>query len=133
MLLGTTCSIYANRPQACRVYDCRVFAACGEETDALGKDPIATQVRRWEFQFNSCEDTAAYRAVEAAARYLACEQYELADEFGEIGPARRSVLAIELHRLFWDQASGDSQPAVTVPSLDAVKTQLRNRLGGLRP
>src|SRR5262249_23063586 len=33
MLVDNACSIYADRPQTCRTYDCRVFPASGIEPD----------------------------------------------------------------------------------------------------
>jgi hypothetical protein len=46
MLTDVGCSIYEHRPQTCRQYDCRVFAATGVETD---KPLVAAQVAQWTF------------------------------------------------------------------------------------
>jgi Fe-S-cluster containining protein len=99
MLLGSKCSIYAHRPRTCRVYDCRVFAPSGEEIEDIGKDLIANQVRQWEFRFLGGGHSAR-RGSKSGCEYLAKEQEELAEEFEEIGSARRSLLAIELRQLF---------------------------------
>ena len=41
MLIEGRCSIYEHRPRACRIYDCRVFAATGVASD---KPAVAEQV-----------------------------------------------------------------------------------------
>ena len=49
MLTDTGCSIYEHRPQTCRQYDCRVFAATGIEPD---KPLVAARVSEWEFDID---------------------------------------------------------------------------------
>lgn len=53
MLVDDRCSIYEDRPRACRMYDCRVFAATGIDPD---KPEIATRVREWQFTYASVAD-----------------------------------------------------------------------------
>ena len=67
MLRDGVCSIYADRPATCRIYDCRVFAATGVTPD---RSEIASRVGRWAFSFPSQEDRDESRAVQAAARFL---------------------------------------------------------------
>lgn len=77
MLTDTGCSIYAHRPQTCRQYDCRVFAATGVEP---GKTLIAAQVRRWEFDVDEPERLIQLRRhVDVSVR----------------NPTVRAVMAIE--------------------------------------
>lgn len=64
MLVDGACSIYEHRPRACRVYDCRVFAAAGVEPS---KPLIAERVRRWRFSYPTPADRAAHDRVRAAA------------------------------------------------------------------
>jgi Fe-S-cluster containining protein len=59
MFVDGRCSIYAARPRACRVYDCRVYAAAGVEPPDAG---VAARVRQWRFR-----DDAAADEVRAAA------------------------------------------------------------------
>ncbi len=66
MLRDGACSIYEHRPRACRMYDCRVFAATGVEPDA-DKPRLAEQVRRWRFRVPSDEDRTRFEAVRDAA------------------------------------------------------------------
>jgi Fe-S-cluster containining protein len=66
MLVDDRCSIYAHRPRTCRVYDCRVFAATGDEIDELPL--VAVQVRRWRFDHPTPRDRAEHdELLEAAA------------------------------------------------------------------
>ena len=47
MFSDGSCSIYADRPRACRVYDCRVFAASNVYPDEVEKHEVANTARRW--------------------------------------------------------------------------------------
>ena len=67
MLVDGRCSIYVHRPQACRTYDCRVFAAAGVELDDERATAVAAQVQRWQFQFSSAADREELEQVRAAA------------------------------------------------------------------
>ncbi len=71
MLGDSGCTIYDDRPRACRVYDCRVFAAAGIEVDEPEKTAIAQRTRRWVFEYSSEGDRAQHatmtsRGAEAA-------------------------------------------------------------------
>ena len=70
MLIEGRCSIYEHRPQTCRTYDCRIFAAAGLDVDAEDdrKAPVARQVRRWRFAFPTDDDRRRHDAVRVAAR-----------------------------------------------------------------
>jgi Fe-S-cluster containining protein len=69
MLVDDRCSIYEDRPRACRTFDCRVFAAAGLEPDEAGKEALTRRIRRWRFTY---ADGAARRQhdelLEDAAR-----------------------------------------------------------------
>ena len=49
MLVDNQCSIYDARPQTCRDYDCRVFAATGVAVDVKRQPDIAKRVAAWVF------------------------------------------------------------------------------------
>ena len=78
MLVNNQCSIYEDRPQTCRTYDCRVFAAAyvypdDDETKVL----IAEQAKRWRFTY--ADDAArsehdAVRATAVALRERTCTE-----------------------------------------------------------
>jgi Fe-S-cluster containining protein len=69
MLIDDHCSIYEHRPRACRMYDCRVFAATGVDPGE-GKEDVAERVRNWEFRYPTAADREAHDAVLAAAASL---------------------------------------------------------------
>jgi len=62
------CGIYAQRPRACRGYDCRVFAAAGLDPAADGKADIARRVQRWRFVYADAAERRRHEAVIRAAR-----------------------------------------------------------------
>ncbi|HTY93803.1 MAG TPA: YkgJ family cysteine cluster protein [Steroidobacteraceae bacterium] len=70
MLRGGRCGIYAQRPQTCLDYDCRVFAAAGIEAGGADKAVINRRVREWRFRFSSAEDRLAHEAIRAAAAFI---------------------------------------------------------------
>ncbi len=100
MLEAGRCSIYAARPATCRTYDCRVFAAAGEQPDGGRQPAIATQATRWRFDHPTEEDGAAHDAVRAAARFLRDHGRELPEAAVADHPAARAVAAVALHDLF---------------------------------
>jgi uncharacterized protein len=68
MLVDNTCSIYEDRPQTCRSYDCRVFpATCLEPED---KPLIMRRARSWRFDHPTKRDRDAQAAVAAAVAFL---------------------------------------------------------------
>lgn len=64
MFVDGACSIYEARPRACRVYDCRVYAAAGVAPPDPG---VAERVARWRFRYPTPDDRARHDAVRAAA------------------------------------------------------------------
>lgn len=63
------CSIYAHRPQTCRDYDCRIYAAAGLLPD--GDRPVIHQrVLAWRFGLESEADRRAAEAVRRAAQFI---------------------------------------------------------------
>jgi uncharacterized protein len=70
MLNCGRCAIYAERPQTCLDYDCRVFAAAGIEAGGADKAVINRRVRAWRFQFAGDEDRRVHAAIQAAAKFI---------------------------------------------------------------
>src|SRR6478609_3360865 len=68
-----SCSIYAGRPQTCRDYDCRIYAAAGLLPDGE-RQAIAERVGAWEFGFSSAQDNADAKAVMLAAQFIRANQ-----------------------------------------------------------
>lgn len=102
-----TCSIYADRPLTCRVYDCRVFAAAGVSAD---REAIARRAQRWRFACPTAADRDQMAAVRAAAGFLA----EHAECFpgGAVpdDPAQLALLAIKTYPVFLAGGEGSTLP-----------------------
>ncbi len=99
MLRGRGCSIYAVRPQTCRDYDCRVFAAAGIEAGGSERSVINERVRAWRFDYPTREDAIAHDAVRAAAQFIR----EKASSFpgrAPTSPTGIAVLALKSYEVF---------------------------------
>ncbi len=66
-LMAEGCSVYEHRPRACRMYDCRIFAATGLRADA---PLIAEAAGRWRFSYASAEAREQHAAVRSAVVML---------------------------------------------------------------
>lgn len=96
------CSIYAHRPQTCRDYDCRIFAAAGLDAGP-DKPVINRRVHAWRFAYPSRRDRLAHDAVLATAAFIR----EHRDSFtGRVptAPTGIAVLAIKAYMVFLDPA-----------------------------
>lgn len=104
MLADGKCSIYEDRPQTCRSYDCRVFPAAGIEAGDDGKELINQRVRRWRFSYPTEGDREEHLAVQAAATYLQEHAGCFPDGFVPGNPAQLAVLAVKVYDAFVDGA-----------------------------
>jgi len=111
MFVDDRCSIYEDRPRACRTYDCRVFAATGVEPDPE-QAAVAARVKRWRFDHPTGEDRARHDAVRAAAAFL--EDHPKATPSGVRPPTRTqlAVAAVAAHRAFLGGAPTPSEVRV---------------------
>lgn len=117
MLVDDRCSIYDHRPRACRVYDCRVFAASGTFPSGEGQADVAERAREWEV-----EGSAEAAAARAAGAYLAAHR-----EIGPPGETQRAVVAVQLRGLFRAAAAGGEPPAgdAVAVSVDRIRRGAR--------
>ena len=114
MYSGRGCSIYPDRPETCRTYDCRVFTAAGMPAGDAGKSVINERVARWRFDFPTDQDRREQRAVEAAARFL--RQHPVRFPGGHV-PSRFSeiaVLAVKTYTVFLDPPPDDRAIAAAI-------------------
>lgn len=103
MLVNGKCSIYENRPQTCRSYDCRVFTAAGIAAGDDGKTIINQRIKRWQFSYPSVRDRDEHLAVQAAATFIR--------EHAHCFPGRRvpsdssqlAILAIKAYDVFLEK------------------------------
>lgn len=100
MLRAGQCSIYSQRPQTCRDYDCRVFAAAGIDA---GKSVIDRRVRAWRFTYENESDRAAQRAIGRAAAFLAGHQDRFPEQRLPKNPSGIAVLAVKCYEVFLDE------------------------------
>lgn len=95
MLVDNACSIYEHRPQTCRAYDCRIFAATGLEPAEPAKALIAQQARRWEFSYPTPDDVSDQAAVQAAAAFIGEHPEQLPAEVVPHTATQHALLALE--------------------------------------
>jgi hypothetical protein len=100
MLRGNECSIYSGRPQTCRDYDCRVFAAAGVEPGGPDKVVINRRVRQWLFSYPTELDRISHDAVRATASFIRAKRTSFPGQRAPMGPSGVSVLACESYSVF---------------------------------
>lgn len=108
MLVAGNCSIYEDRPETCRAYDCRVYAAAGM-SPGEEKPVIESRVAQWRFRYPTDRDREEQEAVSAAARYL--RQHPVRFPGGRV-PSRASeiaVLAVKSYTVFLDPPDSDEE------------------------
>jgi uncharacterized protein len=102
MLIDNKCSIYADRPQTCRSYDCRVFPAAGIDAGDKDKATINRRIRRWKFAYPAETHRHEHIAVQAAATFLRDHAECFADGFVPRNPTQQAILAIKVYDVFLD-------------------------------
>jgi hypothetical protein len=100
MLSCGKCTIYAQRPQTCLDYDCRVFAAAGIEAGGEDKAVINRRVRQWRFGFSSDADRQAQAAIRAAAAFIRDAYAHLPPGFAPRNPLGIAALALRVYPVF---------------------------------
>lgn len=101
MLAASGCRIYTDRPQTCRDYDCRIFAAAGIEAGGLPKRVINERIRAWRFRHADDADRAEHAAVTAAARFIQ-RHPEAFSGTAPTAPTGVAVLALKARGVFLD-------------------------------
>lgn len=119
MFVNGGCSIYAQRPETCRTYDCRVFTAAG--MDAGPERPVINErIASWRFDYPSDRDREEHRAVTAAANYL--RQHPVRFPGGRVPsrPSEIAVLAVKSYEVFLDTPATDA--AICAAIVEACRT-----------
>jgi Fe-S-cluster containining protein len=118
MLGEGRCTIYADRPQTCRDYDCRLYAAIGLLPD--GERPVIRErVREWQFEFTTTEEIAQRDAVLSAARFIREQAALFPPAARAHSAAAVAVLAVKTWPLFANK-KGD-RPEDLSPSEQAKR------------
>jgi hypothetical protein len=110
MLSAGKCSIYAHRPQTCRDYDCRIFAAAGIDAGGPDKSVINDRVRAWRFSYPTDEDLRLHEAVKAAATFIREHRADFPGGRAPTAPTGIAVLAIKTYAVFLDPNVGNRSP-----------------------
>ena len=117
MLDGNDCSIYEHRPQTCRDYDCRIFAAAEIGAGGSNKSIINMQVQSWRFQFACDEDRQIQRAIASAARFIGDERDSFPGGRAPSYPSGIAVLAIKSYEVFMPSNSTGRSAAETARAI----------------
>lgn len=116
MLDGGKCSIYADRPQTCLDYDCRIFAAAGIDAGGEDKAVINKRVREWRFSYPEEADRREHEAVRMAAAFIR-DRRESFTVRVPAGPMGIAVFAIKAYAVFLDPriaSEDDAEVARTI-------------------
>jgi Fe-S-cluster containining protein len=115
MLIDNKCSIYDYRPQTCRDYDCRVFAATGVPVDRQTQPEIAHRVNEWVFGYGTEESREEHSTLQKAAAFL-LENRDLFPQ-GSLPsqPSQLAAVAVRIYRLFADMTAWTHDRASAVP------------------
>ncbi len=127
MLRDGACSIYDDRPQTCRSYDCRVFPAAGIEAGGDEKGEVNLRIRRWKFDYASMRDTEAHAELREAARFLRANAELLPPGTVPGNPAQLAILAIRVSDVFSRSGAGPKRSDRELA--DAVVAKLAETFG----
>ena len=106
MLINNACSIYEDRPQTCRSYDCRVFAATGIRLKDKRHAAVAEQAFRWQFEYPTDLDGFEASAVREAAAFLQTRGKLFPRGALPTDPGKLARLALQIHGVFMEQDGG---------------------------
>jgi Fe-S-cluster containining protein len=108
MYANGNCSIYSDRPETCRTYDCRVYTAAGMNAGP-DKSVINDRIARWRFEYPEERDRAEHRAVTAAANFL--RQHPVRFPGGRVPsrPSEIAVLAVKSYAVFLNPPPSDAE------------------------
>ena len=110
MLVNERCSIYNDRPQTCRAYDCRIFAAAEMQPGEMDKVLVSRQTSTWAFSYANPAARATQAAIARAANWLASERENnnsyLPNDFLPSNSTQLAVLALQLRELFGPEVNG---------------------------
>jgi Fe-S-cluster containining protein len=109
ILVDNKCSIYEYRPQTCRSYDCRVFAATGVAVDQDQPD-IAHRVNAWVFNYESEESRQEHRTLKQAAAFLQKNGHLFPPGTLPTRPAQIAALAVMIYRIFSTNTNDAAKP-----------------------
>jgi hypothetical protein len=125
MLNGDACSIYAHRPQTCRNYDCRAFAAAGIGLGSGPRSAVNERIWQWRFEYPAELDAQRHCAVRAAAAFLQRRSDLLPADLRPTEPGQLAKAAIIVHELFLETAAPPLLATTSVADTDVADAIIR--------
>lgn len=119
-LTDRCCSIYSGRPQTCRDYDCRIYAAAGLLPDG-NRPVIAERVGAWEFTFSSGEELLEADAVRRAAQFIRANQAHFPAAMRAGSATAAAVLAVKCYEIFLSAVSTSDVKDTVRSVIEAVR------------
>ena len=107
------CSIYSDRPDTCRTYDCRIFTAAGMSAGD-GRTEINRRIASWRFDYASETGRQEHRAVTAAANFLRQHPVRFPDGHIPSRPSDVAVLAVKACEVFLDPPASHAGTAAGI-------------------
>ena len=124
------CSIYADRPQTCRDYDCRIYAAAGI-LPAGERRLINERVAAWRFSYPDQQDRVAADAVRRAAGFIREHSERFPPPVRATSPTAVAVLALKT----WPVFAACQDPECGEPAIDdadGIALRITQVLGAAR-
>ncbi len=118
MLEANRCTIYAARPQTCRDYDCRIYAATGLLPDG-NRPVIRDRVLEWRFGIDTAQEAMQSTALRRAASFIRDHAALFPPGSRPGSAAAVAVLAVKTWPLFAREQPGDEngeEPADLSPA-----------------
>jgi hypothetical protein len=126
MLVDGECSIYEHRPQTCRDYDCRIFAATGVPLDEKTQSEISQRVNQWVFSYATEEDRAEHTALQKATAFLRANRNLFPEGSLPNQPGPLAAIAVRIYRLFTNHGA-QPDAAIVHAIMTALKTRAKRR------
>ena len=104
MLESGRCSVYADRPQTCRDFDCRIFAAAGIASAGDNKPLINARIVQWRFSYATASEKTLHEAMRQVATFLVEPETRRIAPRLPTSPIALAGLAFKAHRVFLDPA-----------------------------
>lgn len=100
MFIDNKCSIYEFRPETCREFDCRIFAATAIYMDNAAQVLISERARSWYFDYDGDKSREDHATVRASAKFLKEKSHLFPDGLVPKNPTQLALLAIRVFRVF---------------------------------
>lgn len=113
MLKDNSCSIYEDRPQTCRDFDCRIFLATGLDVEEDEKGLIAKRVNDFVFSYENHSDKIHHKRIKETATFLEVNYSEFPENILPDNSTQLAQYAIQHYEkisdFFDDEGSLDKQ------------------------